>query len=178
MSLASLLVMLALAGVAVPQEADVDEERLIEVAGEIMRAAGECALITVGPEGRPQARAMDAFPPEEDLRVWMGTNPGTRKVAQLRVDPRATLYYYDREGGSYVTLLGEVRIVDDPEERARRFKPEWSEFYDDEHRGPDYVLLEFVPHRVEIVSLEHGVADDPKAWKPAILELPPDDGGG
>ena len=49
--------------------------------------------------GQPQARLMDAFEPEADLTVWLATNARTRKVRQLRHDPRATLAY-DAGGGT------------------------------------------------------------------------------
>ena len=56
---------------------------------EIMSAAGTCTLITLDQEGRPRARVMDAFLPEDDFTVWFGTNPKSRKVAQIKNDPRA-----------------------------------------------------------------------------------------
>ncbi len=157
----------AAGGTTVAQE----RERLIEVARAVMQAAGYCALITLDSEGRPQARAMEPFPPGADLSVWMATHATTRKIAEIEADRRATLYYFDREGGGYVTLLGQARVVRDAEAKARLWKPEWNDFYDAANRGDDYVLIEFLPHRVEIVSLEHGVAAEPKGWKPAVLQL-------
>jgi general stress protein 26 len=148
-----------------------EDDQLRAVAAEIMRSAGFCALVTVDGEGAPQARAMDPFDPEDDLVVWMGTNARTRKVQELRDDPRATLYYHDVAAGAYVALRGRGFIVDDPAEKARRWKPEWHDFYDDDHRGADYVLVRFVPDVAEIISMKHGVATDPKGFAPAVLEL-------
>ncbi len=40
--------------------------------------------------------------------------------------------------------------------------------------GPDgdtYLLIEFVPDRVEVVSVKHDIAADPLAWKAAVVEL-------
>ena len=149
------------------------EERreLMRVAAEVMRAAGNCALITIDASGHPQARAMDPFPPEDDLTVWMATNRTTRKVAEMAEDPRVTLYYFDPAGPSYVTLRGEASIIEDPVQRERFWKPEWDAFYVDGNRGADYALIRFTPDRAEIVSVPHGVASDPMAWRPAILEL-------
>ncbi len=142
---------------------------LVSVTRAVMIAAGNCALITLDESGQPKARAMDPFPPESDLTVWMATNGGTRKVAQLRADRRATLYYLDRAGGGYVTLIGSARIIDNPDDKASHWKPEWDAFYLDTNRGDDYVLIEFTPERAEIVSLEHGIAAEPMGWKPAIV---------
>lgn len=150
-----------------------DRARLLEAAREVMVAARYCTLVTLDRSGHPRARVMDPFPPEEDLTVWMGTNRSTRKVAELEADPRATLSCFDPGGVGYVTLLGEASLVDDPAERESRFKPEWREFYEDEYRGADYVLIRFEPRRLEIVSLAHSIASGPRAWKPAVVELRP-----
>lgn len=146
-------------------------EGILEAAREVMLEAGTCALITLGPEGRPQARAMDPFPPEGDFRVWMGTRRDTRKVGQLREDPTASLYYFDPDGPAYVTLIGRVRLVDDPAERRRRWKKEWEPYYPQGPGGEHYLLLEFVPSRLEIVSYPHEIASAPDAWKPEIVEF-------
>jgi len=65
------------------------KDSLIVAAREIMKAAGYCALITVDSSGQPQARVMDAFLPEDDMVVWLATNPKSRKVKQLRRDSRS-----------------------------------------------------------------------------------------
>jgi general stress protein 26 len=50
-------------------------------------------LRTQDEEGRSQARTVNRFPPEEDMTVWIATSTLTRKVQQIRRDPRVTLYY-------------------------------------------------------------------------------------
>lgn len=117
---------------------------------------------------------MDPFLPEEDFTVWMGTRRDTRKVRQLKENPSATLYYFDPEGPAYVTLIGRIEMVDDPEERRRRWKEAWEPYYPEGPEGEFYLLLKFVPSRVEVVSYPHEIASEPDAWKPAIVEF---DGG-
>lgn len=149
-----------------------EAERAVAAARRMMTEVGFCALITVDAEGVPQARTMDPFPPEPDLTVWLGTRRGTRKLGQLAAEPRATLYYFDPQGPGYVTLIGRLTEVDDPAERERRFKPGWIEFYDDGHRGEDFVLLRFDAERLEIVSIPDELASAPKTWRPFVVELP------
>jgi general stress protein 26 len=148
-----------------------DKQALRSAAADLMREARFCALITLDASGAPQARAMDPFPPEPDLDVWLATNAKTRKVDQIRRDPRVTLYYLAPGGSGYVTVLGEASVVSDPAEKVKRWKPEWKAFYSDENRGPDYLLIRVRPRRIEIVSGKHGIASAPDAWGPAILEL-------
>src|SRR5258708_32825940 len=81
-----------------------DRSGLIATAREIMKTARYCALITLDSAGRPHARAMDPFPPEENMVVWLGTNPKSRKVAEIRRNQRVTLYYFVPEDRAYVTI--------------------------------------------------------------------------
>ncbi len=143
--------------------------RVLEAARETMSAARYCFLVTLDEAGQPQARLMDPFEPGTDLTVWLATNPKTRKVDQIRRDPRVTLAYSDAQGHGYVALIGRARLVEDLSERRRRWKPDWTPFYPDGPEGEDYVLIEVTPSRIEVMSMSQNVADDPLGWKPAIL---------
>jgi len=145
---------------------------LLKAARELMEKARYCALVTNAESGYPQARAIDAFAPEGDLTVWIATNPATRKVAEVRRDPRVTLYYYDPAGPGYVTLQGKATVVADPAEKANRWKEDWTAFYKDKNRGEDYVLIRVTPVRLEIVSYAHGLLNDPASWHPLAVEFP------
>jgi general stress protein 26 len=142
---------------------------LIAAAREIMASARYCALITLDSSGGSQARTLDPFPPDENMVVWLGTNPRSRKVAQIRHDPRVTLYYFDREAQAYVTIAGTARLVNDPKEKAKRWKDEWQDFYPD--RANDYLLIAVTPAKLELVSVKKGIVGDPKTWKPRSVEI-------
>jgi len=146
-------------------------EEILRAARRVIEAAGLATLITLDCEGQPQARIMDAFPPEKDFTVWMATNRSTRKVGQIRSDPRTTLHYVDPAGASYVTLIGRSEVVEDPAARERHWKEEWAAFYEDGPWGEDFLLIRFRPLRLEIVSIEHGIAAEPRSWRPAIVEF-------
>lgn len=163
--------LISLPGEDASMQAEPTQEQILSAAREIMISAHYCTLVTLAADGHPQARVMDAFEPESDLSVWFGTNRITRKVGELSQDPRATLSYFDRDDPGYVTLLGEARIVTDPEERAARWKEEWQAFYADGPSSEDYMLIEFRPFRIEVMSIKHAIASDPQGWKPATVEL-------
>ncbi len=146
-------------------------EAIIEAGRDIMVAAAQCALVTIGPDGAPQARIMDPFPPEDDLTVWMATHRDTRKVAEMRAEDRVTLIYYDRDNPGYAALVGRVRLVDAIDERRARWKDAWSEFYPGGPENESYLLIEFVPDRLEVVSVQHDIAADPQAWRAAVVRF-------
>lgn len=152
-----------------PRPAAVERSAVLKAATELMGKARYCALVTVGLDGHPQARVVDPFAPEEDMTVWIATNPVTRKVDQIKKDSRVTLFYFDPAGPGYVTLLGTAAVVDDSAEKAKRWKDDWVAFYKDKNRGDDYVLIRVKPSRLEIVSYAHGLLNDPKTWRPLTV---------
>src|ERR1043165_6219778 len=125
-------------------------DELISAAREIMNTARYCALITTDARGSSQARTMDAFAPDEKMIVWLATNPRSRKVAEIRRNPRVTLYYFDRDHQAYVTLYGTARLVNDAKEKSRHWKDDWKVFYPD--RDKSYLLIKVMPERLEVVD--------------------------
>lgn len=141
--------------------------RLMTVAKEIMIAAGTCALITLDEEGRPRVRAMDPFLPESDFTVWFGTNPKSRKVNQIKKNPKVTLYYLDSDSSGYVMIHGTAQLVDDQKEKEKHWKEEWEAFYPNRPEG--YLLIKVTPDWMEVISVSHGIAGDAITWQPTKI---------
>ena len=145
------------------------KDEMIVAAREIMMTTRYCALITSGRRGRANARTMDAFSPDENMTVWFGTNPLSRKVSEIRRNPRMTLYYFDRESQAYVTIQGIARLVNDPKEKARHWKEDWKAFYPD--RDKSYLLIEVRPLRLEVVNTKTGVVGTSRDWAPPAVDF-------
>ena len=120
----------------------------------------------------PQARIVDPFAPEADFTIWVATNPLTRKVAEIRQDPRVTLLYFNAAAAEYVTVLGTATLGSDSAEQARHWKEEWAAFYKEGPRGDSFLLIRVRPTRLEVVSPRRGLVNDPKTWRPIQLEMP------
>lgn len=144
-------------------------DRVLDAARATMKSAQSCFLITVDDQRQAQARILNPFDPEPDMKVWMATNRNTRKVGQIRRNPRVTLAYWDQAGAGYVTIIGRARLVEDLAERKKRWKPNWAEFYPGGPEGDTYLLIEFTPQQIEVMSGKHQIAIEPLGWKPAIL---------
>jgi general stress protein 26 len=145
-------------------------EEMLRAAREVMEAAPYCFLITVDGAGQPQARLMQQFPPEADLRaVWMGTHPASRKAAQIRANPRAALACSHAAGPGYVTLTGRARLEDDPALRRKYWRPDWDAHFPGGPGGPGYILIEFTPERLELVSGAHKTGVTPASPRPPAL---------
>ena len=150
------------AGVAVPGE----DDRLV-AARRIMAAARHCALITVDETGQPRARTIDPRLPDESMTVWMVTNPATRKVDQIRNNPKVTLYYFDPQKAEYVTLMGTATLHHDTDVIQDHWLSLWDEFYPDRPRG--VVLIEVVPARIEVLG--RGLDPHEQTWEPQGVDL-------
>jgi general stress protein 26 len=165
------LLLLLLAVSSVEAQQPLSRDQLITAAREIISSTRYCALITLDSSGRPQARTVDPFAPDEDMKIWIGTNPRSRKVAELRRNRRVTLYYFDRDAEAYVSISGTARLVNDPKEKAKRWKKEWKEFYPD--RARDYLLIAVTPEKLELVNVKKGIVGDPVTWKPPSVVFVP-----
>lgn len=154
---------------AFAQQPTFSRDALISAAREIMTTTRYCALITTGRNGRAQARTMDAFTPEADMTVWLATNPRSRKVAEIRRNPKVTLYYFDRESAAYVTIYGTARLVTEKAEKARRWKDDWKAFYPD--RDKSYLLIKVTPERLEVVNINKGVVGVSPTWQPLSVDF-------
>ena len=141
--------------------------KLLKAAREIMINAGTCALITLDNEGRPRARAMDPFLPEDDFTVWFGTNSSSRKVVQINFDPRVTLYYFDSHTSGYVMIHGTAQLIDDSKKKEKYWKKEWEAYYP--NKSESYMLIKVSPIWMEVLSPAHGVNNDPITWQPPIV---------
>ena len=144
---------------------------LLGIAREVVAGAAFVSLATVDEDGHPAVRAMDAHPPDADWVVWLATNPASRKVEQLRARQRVALHYLDVGGASYVTLIGQARLVDDPAVKARHWKESWTPFYPDRDEG--VLLIEVTPIRLEVVSAGRGAPGDAETWRAHIIEFGP-----
>jgi general stress protein 26 len=147
---------------------EISRDSLLSVARTIIDSAKCRIFITVDENGKPQARTMSPFPTEENMVIWLGTNPGSRKVKQIKNNPNVIVYYYDTKGLSYVSVSGQARLVNDPDKKAHYWVESWTRYYPDPDK--DYILIEVIPKRLEICSFKHKLFWD-STGKPAFVEF-------
>ncbi|MFH1765832.1 MAG: pyridoxamine 5'-phosphate oxidase family protein [Gemmatimonadota bacterium] len=169
-SLVKGLAILAVSVQGLQAQTPVPGDTLVASAREIINAARYCGLVTFDESGGTRVRTMDPFPPEPDMVVWMGTHRNSRKVLDIEKDPRVTLYYHSPTASGYVAISGTARLVDDPTEKSGRWKEEWGAFYAD--RETDYLLIQVIPNRMEVIDYSRGIQGDPRTWEPPFVMFP------
>ena len=77
--------------------------------------------------------------------------------------------FHDREGTAYVTLLGSAQIERDINKKRKYWREEWIGFIPQGPDGDDYVLVKFIPIRIELMSFGSGILPKPYGLKPAVV---------
>lgn len=144
-------------------------ELVLRAGLDIARGAEFTFLITSGTGDVPSARLMQPFPPSDEFTVWLGTSPASRKAAELRANPAATLAYQAADGTGYVSVRGVASLVTDVEARAAHWREDWQAFFPGGPTGDDYVLVQVVAHELEVVDFARGVTPPPYGLKSATI---------
>jgi general stress protein 26 len=100
-------------------------------------------LATNSAEGYPHIKAMIKAESQGLKHVWFSTNTSSKRVAQLRQDPRASVYFVDFEEWMGLMLVGEVEILRDEASRRRLWHDGDEKYYPLGVDDPDYTVLRF-----------------------------------
>ncbi len=148
-----------------------DRAHLLAAAREIMAAQTYCALITIDETGRPQVRTMNPFPPDEDMTVWFATNTRSRKVEEMKKDPRVCLYYSDHSKAiGYVALSGKAVLVEDMNEILKRKRAYWDQAFPG---LKNLVLIKVIPEKIDVLNYKQGALGDPTTWRTPSVTFDP-----
>jgi general stress protein 26 len=164
------LIGLLLAAFALTEQAAPTPLQIRAAATDIMKTARQCTLVTIGENGHPQARIVEPLI-APDGSIWIATNALTRKVQEIKRDPRVTLMFFNAAASEYVAVLGRATLITDAARKAAHWRAEWKPFYKDEHRGPDFMVYEVRPARLEISSARHNLNNDTATWRPVIIDI-------
>jgi len=151
-----------------PQQREISRDSLLTYARMIVDSAKCRVFITVDGDGKPCAREMSPFPPEDNWVIWLGTFPTSRKVKQIKNNPNVVVFYYDTKGMSYVSVSGKATLVNDHDLKEIYWKEGWKRFYPD--RDKNYILIEVTPERLEVCSFKYDLLWNPEGL-PASVEF-------
>ena len=87
-------------------------------------------------------------------------NPKSRKVNEIRSNPKVTLYHTGNKEEGYVSLIGTAGLVNDQSKKDSLWKDKWSMFYKD--RKENYLLIKVIPKKLEVLDYKHGIFGNKK----------------
>ncbi len=138
---------------------DVDD--IVAGALDILRSAPYVVVCSVGDDGEVHARQVLLLSITDDLGMWFGTSPQSRKVADLERTGRATVIAESFEEHAYTALTASAAIVTDTDERVRRWVDMLAPYFPDGPTGDDFVLVRLDADRIEVMSLAAGIHPEP-----------------
>jgi len=148
--------------------AHADDAEVLSLARDVITKVRYGALISIGEAGQPRSRIVDAFAPDDDFVIYVATKPNTRKVVQIRSNPKVTLFYFDPAERNYVSVMGQASIVEDTVMKiAMRREADSDRIYPDFPN--DYLLIKIKPDVVE--GLLPGYRGRNESWMPARVEF-------
>jgi len=76
------------------QQWEVSRDSLLTYARMIVDSSNSHVLVTVDETGKPRARTMSPFTPDESWIIWLGTSPTSRKVEQIENNPNVVVFVW------------------------------------------------------------------------------------
>lgn len=144
---------------------------VLDVAAQIMQAAGCASLITIDENGLPGSRPVRTYPCDEQLsKITIPSDINSRKTHQVEKNPNVVLSYVDAPSRGYVTIIGKGVTVDRLEDKREAWLDPFSTFWPDGPESEDYLLIVVTPDRIETRSYTQGVAASPTQWTPVTLK--------
>lgn len=150
-----------------------DSTEVLAVARRILSTQTLGFLATVG-KSSPSIRMVGALVVDDDLRVAFATSAKTRKVLELRTDPRAVyatadMVPGDLTTGSAVCLYGTASIDADSPRRREIGARVGDRYFPGGAENPDFVIVTLAPDRVEVWSEQDRIVPDPHGMASAVV---------
>lgn len=165
--LLSLLILLSLTGHAQNQPSTVPRDTLMKAALEIIRSVPYCALVTIDSTGQPQVRTMNPFPMGDEMVIWFATSRKSRKVKEIKNNPKVSVYYADHSSAKgYVNITGNAVIIDDKELLVKMKRAYWENIPNWQDR---FVLLKITPKTLDVINYSRGISGDPETSRASTI---------
>jgi general stress protein 26 len=150
-----------------PSKADsqviVNRDSVIIAAREIISETTYCALVTVDSTGQPQIRTMNPFPLNDEFITWFATSRTSRKVAEIKNNPKVSVYYANHiSAKGYVSITGTAEVIDNKELLIKMKRAYWEGIPDWQNI---FVLIKITPRTMDVINYRHGLNNDPKTFR-------------
>jgi general stress protein 26 len=150
-------------------QSSVNRDTLLVAAREIINETTYCALVTIDSTGQPQVRTMNPFPANDELITWFATSRTSRKVREIKNNPKVCVYYADHlTAKGYVNITGTAEVLDDKELLIKMKRDYWENIPDWQNI---FVLIKIVPKTIEVINYRHGLNNDPESFRAPFIVL-------
>jgi general stress protein 26 len=150
-------------------QSTINRDTMFVAALEIIHDTHYCALVTIDSTGQPQVRTMNPFPANNELITWFATSRTSRKVKELKHNPKVCIYYADHVSAKgYVSITGVAEVIDDKELLKKMKRDYWEQM---PNWQDIFVLIKIVPKTVEVINYKHNLNNNPDTFKAPTIVL-------
>jgi general stress protein 26 len=147
----------------------INRDTMMLAAQEIIRETNYCALVTIDSSGQPQIRTMNPFPANDDLITWFATSRTSRKVREIKDNPRVCVYYADHiTAKGYVSITGTATVIDDRDLLLKMKRDYWEGIPGWQDK---FVLIRIIPETLEVINYKHRLTNDPNTFRAPSVRL-------
>ena len=149
-------------------QTSVKRDTILVAAREIIKETTYCGLVTIDSTGQPQVRTMNPFPANEELITWFATSRTSRKVREIKNNPKVCVYYANHMSAKgYVNITGSAEVIDDKELLIKMKRDYWESIPNWQNI---FVLIKIVHKTIEVINYKHGLNNDPNTFRaPSIV---------
>jgi len=136
-----------------------NDQEIKKISLELLGSADAAYVTTIDQESHPQTRCMfnlrnrQKFPKliemfdehKDDFMILLTTNTSSEKIAHIRKNPVACIYYCQPEKFHGLMLSGNIEIIDDHKLREKIWHEGWERYYATGPNDPDHTVLRFLP---------------------------------
>lgn len=150
-------------------QTEVNRDTMLVAARELIQETTYCGLVTIDYNGQPQVRTMNPFPVKDDMVIWFATSRSSRKVGEIKVNPKVAVYFADHNTAKgYVNISGKAEVIDDKELLQIMKRNYWNDI---PNWQDIFVLIKIVPEKMEVINYKHGLNNDPQTFKALSVDF-------
>jgi general stress protein 26 len=86
---------------------------------------------------------------DNDFVLYMSTGMQSPKIARIRANPKACVYFCDPNQILGLMLGGEIEIITDQKLKNQIWQKGWTMYYPSGPEGPEYGVIKLVPSMVK-----------------------------
>ena len=140
-----------------------EEKEIKQESLKLMETADTAYLATVDGDGFPQVRAMgnlrnkEQYPAlsgmfeghESDFLIYITTDTASGKFAQIKANPKVSVYFCDSKKIKGLLLIGQIELVTDKEVKKQLWQDGWEMYYPGGVDGDEYNIFRLLPMYVK-----------------------------
>jgi general stress protein 26 len=115
-----------------------------ETIGELIEKQDTAFISSIDEDGFPATKAMLAPVKREGVKTfYWHTNSPAMSIQHYRSNPKACIYFCDKQSFRGVLLKGTMEILDDEKIKKTLWRDEFSIYYKGGMNGGDFIIIKF-----------------------------------